>query len=99
MNLRPNDVDYDKYIVSEEWREKADAAKERAEHRCQVCNGGRFLDAHHRTYERLGNELDSDITVLCRDCHQLFESQRKMVPYHNALAASLKILINAKRPE
>lgn len=73
-------VDYHQYILSGEWKEKATAAKERAGWRCQVCNrpkGDVILDAHHRTYERLGAELESDITVLCRDCHELYEQNRK----------------------
>jgi len=70
-----NSIDYHKYINSSEWRAKADAAKQRVGFRCQVCNRPSSevqLDAHHRTYERLGNELPGDITVLCRDCHTLF---------------------------
>lgn len=70
--------DYYTYIASPAWREKATAAKARAGHKCQVCNANdRTLDAHHRTYERLGHELATDITVLCRPCHELFETQRK----------------------
>lgn len=70
-------VDYYTYIGSPEWKAKADAAKKRVGYRCQVCNKGRdegaILDAHHRTYERLGHEKPEDITVLCRDCHELYE--------------------------
>lgn len=71
---------YATYIRSEEWAAKANAAKKRAGYRCQVCNRSSkevVLDAHHRTYERLGNELPSDITVLCRDCHELYETNKK----------------------
>lgn len=66
---------YETYIQSPEWRAKANAAKQRAGFRCQVCNRPASqvqLDAHHRTYDRLGNELPEDITVLCHDCHKLF---------------------------
>lgn len=71
-------VKYRAYIASPEWREKATAAKARVGHRCQVCNRDDLvLDAHHRTYERLGRELPTDITVLCRRCHELYETQRK----------------------
>ena len=72
-------INYYDYIRSEEWRDKAEAAKARAGYRCQVCNtpdSMAGLEAHHRTYERLGNELPEDITVLCGDCHSIFESQR-----------------------
>jgi 5-methylcytosine-specific restriction endonuclease McrA len=76
-------VDYYAYIASPAWKRKADAAKERARFRCQVCNRSRDegarLEAHHRTYERLGHERPEDITVLCRDCHELYESNK---PHH-----------------
>lgn len=72
---------YYEYIKSPKWRERAEEAKARAGNRCQVCNRSRAevqLDAHHRTYERLGNELPEDITILCRDCHQLYEDAKKI---------------------
>lgn len=72
--------EYYEYIQSDQWRQRANEAKQRAGHRCQICNRSSSevtLDAHHRTYERLGNELPGDITVLCRDCHQLFETNKK----------------------
>lgn len=79
--LRRHDViDYRTYIQSEEWKATATAAKEAAGWRCQICNRPSTavtLDAHHRTYERLGHERPDDITVLCRDCHELYESSRK----------------------
>lgn len=78
---------YEEYIRSQEWREKAEEAKAKAGNRCQVCNRSRAevqLDAHHRTYERLGNELPEDITVLCRDCHQLYEDSKKNKNSQNA---------------
>lgn len=76
-------IDYYEYIQSPEWRERADAAKERAGHRCQVCNRGKadgvILNAHHRTYERLGSELPEDITVLCKPCHELYEKNKSNI--------------------
>lgn len=72
-------VDYYEYIKSPAWKAKAAAAKKRAGYRCQVCNRHKKevrLEAHHRTYERLGNERPEDITVLCRDCHELYEANR-----------------------
>lgn len=81
-NVREDTINYYEYFRSEEWREMADAAKERVGYRCQVCNAeqgdGVILDAHHRTYERLGHELIEDITVLCRDCHGLYEHNKKI---------------------
>jgi len=63
---------YQDYLKSDEWKEKANAAKERAGWQCQINakHSNKILHAHHRTYERIGNELDSDITVLCDSCHR-----------------------------
>lgn len=75
-------VDYEEYIQSVEWRRRANEAKRRAGYRCRVCNRSSSqvtLDAHHRTYERLGHEDPDDITVLCRDCHELFEMNKKVL--------------------
>ena len=47
--------------------------------RCQLCNLGSVpLNVHHRTYERRGEELDEDLTVLCRECHHTFHEHRKL---------------------
>jgi 5-methylcytosine-specific restriction endonuclease McrA len=70
---------YRDYIISPEWRAKSDAMKWLAGYRCQVCNRHKSevtLNTHHRTYERLGQEIPSDLTVLCEHCHALFEHAR-----------------------
>jgi hypothetical protein len=74
-------VNYTEYLASEEWRERADLAKARAGHRCQVCNSATALNVHHRTYERLGREWDCDLTVLCRACHELFSERGALVAW------------------
>jgi hypothetical protein len=77
----PYRFNYYEYIKSPAWKRKAEAAKEAAGYRCQVCYHGRDegiqLDAHHRTYIRLGHERPEDITVLCHDCHELYEKNKK----------------------
>ena len=78
--VEPRKPKHSEYILSPEWRLRATEAKELAGWRCQVCNRHKsevILDAHHRTYERLGDERPEDITVLCRDCHGLYESNKK----------------------
>ena len=50
-------VDYNAYLKTARWKRKADAAKERALWQCQGCGRPRgvvTLNAHHRTYVRLG---------------------------------------------
>ena len=74
-----NSLDYSEYIKSPEWKKRSEEAKKRAGQRCQICNRPRghriVLDAHHRTYERFGNELPEDITVLCRECHEHYKDK------------------------
>ena len=78
------EISYAEYIQSEAWVRKAEEAKRRAGHRCQICNRHQddvLIDAHHRTYERLGNERPEDIPVLCRECHDLFSRHAKLAKY------------------
>lgn len=72
----PTTINYKEYIQSAAWKLKADAAKKRAGYRCQVCYGTDRLQAHHRTYIRLGNELLTDITVLCDKCHETISPKK-----------------------
>jgi hypothetical protein len=67
------------YLRSDHWQEVRKAALERAGRRCQVCNGDKQLDVHHRTYERKGREEPGDVTVLCRKCHETFHGNGKIV--------------------
>lgn len=64
------EIVYAEYILSPAWKAKADEAKKRVNSRCQVCNSPDKIQAHHRTYERLGYERPEDITVLCDECHE-----------------------------
>lgn len=69
-------VDYAEYLQSAAWAAKRVEALERAAYRCQLCNSDRRLAVHHRTYERLGDELPADLTVLCNGCHERFHGHR-----------------------
>jgi len=71
-SLLPNQ--YRDYIASPAWKARADHARQRAGQRCQLCNKKGQLHVHHRTYERLGRELDGDLIVLCASCHKHFHS-------------------------
>ena len=64
--------DYSEYLRTKEWRERRAACLKGAGYRCVVCNSGVKLQAHHRTYERIGSELAGDLTCLCDSCHRAF---------------------------
>jgi len=69
---------YADYRQGEHWRMVAADTKARAGGRCQICNSPDKLEAHHRTYERLGDELPGDLTCLCRECHELFSQHGRL---------------------
>lgn len=67
---------YLEYLQTEHWKQMRDMALFQAKNRCQLCNGDKGLQVHHRTYERLGCEDLSDLTVLCGKCHEAFHARR-----------------------
>lgn len=67
---------YDEYLRTPEWRQTRATALVRSDHQCAMDpRHAGPLDVHHRSYERLGAELPSDLIVLCRSCHQLHHSK------------------------
>ena len=58
------------YLNSAEWRSRRNRALKHAGYRCERCQSKRDLQVHHKTYERLGKEFDSDLEVLCATCHE-----------------------------
>jgi hypothetical protein len=69
---------YVDYLKTDHWKRTRIAAVERATGRCQLCNAGQSLHVHHRTYERRGEELPEDLTVLCADCHRMFHQNGRL---------------------
>ncbi|MEP6977595.1 MAG: hypothetical protein ABI948_06035 [Thermoleophilia bacterium] len=68
---------YQDYLQTPEWRERAEATKARFGGRCALCDADESLEAHHRTYDRVGHELPEDLTALCSDCHRGYHQWRK----------------------
>lgn len=69
-NHQLSKMSLEEYLKTKEWKVKRNRALIQAGNRCQVCASTYRLEVHHRTYERLGDELLSDLVVLCRSCHQ-----------------------------
>lgn len=69
---RLREMPYQLYLRTPEWRRTRMAALVRAGDACALdVTHTDHLEVHHRTYERLGAELVTDVIVLCRSCHQL----------------------------
>lgn len=60
---------YSEYLLTSVWHYRRNEALKRAGHTCHRCGVKRQLQVHHLSYERLGNEIDEDLEVLCKGCH------------------------------
>ena len=69
---------YKEYLASPEWEEMADAVKAR-DGCCVLCSSKNDLEAHHRTYERIGVEELDDLVTVCKPCHTLFHAAVKVM--------------------
>jgi len=77
--------DYGDYLDSRDWRLQRAYRIELAGGRCEECGATRLLQAHHNTYDRVGEELLEDLDVLCRPCH---EREHGIEPEVHPMAAS-----------
>jgi 5-methylcytosine-specific restriction endonuclease McrA len=78
--MRYHSPEYTAYMQSPAWQARRRAALNAAGWCCEQCGMPRELvrlQVHHRTYERLGAELPSDLQVLCRPCHERADERRR----------------------
>lgn len=62
---------YNAYIESEQWRARARRIRDRDNGRCAICGTtSNPLEVHHLTYDRLYDESDDDLIMLCHECHE-----------------------------
>jgi len=80
-----NKKDYRKYLLTPEWKQRRVFVLERDGRACVLCGSVDELQVHHRTYERRGDELLSDLTTLCAECHAKHHGKDEF-----ALSAELK---------
>jgi RNase P subunit RPR2 len=76
--MKRHSKEYNDYLSSKEWFDLCRRLKAEAHNICQRCGKYYpFLEVHHVTYTRLGHEKDSDLRVLCHDCHQVEDYERR----------------------
>lgn len=63
---------YADYIASPAWQARREMTIALWGGRCALCYAAGALDVHHRTYDRLGHELPSDLVALCPTCHEAY---------------------------
>ena len=73
---------YESYIHSASWRKRRQRALRLGHYRCALCGSTQSLQVHHLTYAHLGNELDSELMVLCTSCHRKVHAQKRRKNYY-----------------
>ena len=68
-------TDYRTYLQSARWAHLRELALEHYGDNCTLCGRRDDVNVHHRSYDRLGHERLSDLTVLCRGCHARHHDQ------------------------
>lgn len=61
---------YGNYLSSKHWKELRAEVLKRWDGLCENCGTRAAKEVHHKTYERLGRELLTDLTPLCSECHR-----------------------------
>lgn len=65
MNMK----EYSDYLRSRQWKITRAKFLSNKKRRCEACWSKDALHVHHQTYETLGREQPSDLSLLCEDCH------------------------------
>lgn len=68
---------YNEHLASQEWRELRERVIEREQGICQGCRRAAIQEVHHLTYDRLGDELLTDLVGVCRACHLKFHPDKQ----------------------
>lgn len=94
---------YNQVIASPRWKKLRARLIEKADRTCCRCkwkkeswDKTRTLDVHHKTYERLGYEWDSDLEVVCSRCHAVADIERSVRAREEAQRRGQHALYNAR---
>ena len=86
---------YQQHLESDYWKQISTAVKARFGYRCAVCNSPHDLNAHHRTYDHRGRELEfiDDLICLCRRCHEIFHGKTESAAPHTQPSAKEQMIL------
>lgn len=63
-----------RYLRTDAWSKKKALVRLRSREWCERCGKKKGEEVHHLTYDRLGDELLTDLVHLCGACHNLIHS-------------------------
>lgn len=89
--------DYKAYIKSVLWRKRKFAYYKTHKKECVVCRSDHRISLHHMTYERLGDELDSDLVSLCWGCHANYHEQHGV--QGDSIEKTMKFIVDEQEAE
>lgn len=73
-------IGYDAYLHTKHWKTKRRKIYLLRNKTCQMCKkvikNGESYNVHHKNYNRVGNEKDSDLMLLCPECHKLLHKKQ-----------------------
>jgi hypothetical protein len=75
-----NNEQYQKYLCSREWGLRREAVTQRSGGICERCRVNKARAVHHKTYERIYNELLTDLIHLCGACHDFQHGRSNVDP-------------------
>ena len=64
-----NGLHYETYINSTAWERRRGLFFTKHPKVCVTCGSEEKIQLHHKTYDRMGRERDSDLMALCEFCH------------------------------
>ena len=71
---------HDRYLASDGWKKRRKQYFSAHEEACLACGSKKEIHLHHKTYVRLGRELDEDLVPLCQGCHHRVHALEKLSP-------------------
>lgn len=74
-----DNAEYHAYLKSPAWKARRKELIAVRGGKCEVCASRGKLHLHHLTYVRLYDELDTDLAVLCDECHMAVHGKWKLV--------------------
>jgi hypothetical protein len=80
MAKKRRGFDYQRYLASREWSLLREKVRSRSHNRCEHCFNAPQQAVHHLTYERIGDELLTDLMAVCHPCHEWLSGKSELNP-------------------
>jgi 5-methylcytosine-specific restriction endonuclease McrA len=71
---------YAQYMASYTWEKRRLTFLKQYGRVCAACGSKQSITVHHMSYKHLGAELDGELAVLCKGCHEEFHSLNRTKP-------------------